>query len=138
MQTEYDIAIIGGGLAGLAASIQLSRKGYSIILFEKETYPYHKVCGEYISFESWDFLTSLGLQLQDLRLPKINTLLLTAPNGKQLTTQLPLGGFGISRYLLDSSLAEIAMACGVNLLQNTKVDDIKLEDGYTISFSGNS
>ncbi len=60
-ETLYDAAIIGGGLAGLALSIQLAKKGYKTILFEKEQYPFHKVCGEYISMESWPFLESLGL-----------------------------------------------------------------------------
>ena len=36
----YDAAIIGGGLAGLALSIQLARRGHSIILYEKEQYPF--------------------------------------------------------------------------------------------------
>ncbi|MBC7511814.1 MAG: FAD-dependent oxidoreductase, partial [Ferruginibacter sp.] len=49
---QYDITIIGGGLAGLALAIQLVKKGYSVALFEKEQYPFHKVCGEYISLES--------------------------------------------------------------------------------------
>ena len=52
----YDLAIVGGGLAGLALSIQIAREGYRVILFEKEQYPLHRVCGEYISLESWDFL----------------------------------------------------------------------------------
>lgn len=122
---DYDVAIIGGGLAGLAAAIQLSGKGHSVVLLEKEAYPFHKVCGEYISLESWDFLASLGLPLSSLLLPRINTLCLTAPNGKEFTTSLPLGGFGISRYLLDKSLAGIAVKNGVTLLQNTKVDEVK-------------
>lgn len=138
MQTDYDIAIIGGGLAGLAASIQLSKKGYRVVLFEKEIYPCHKVCGEYVSLESRHFLSSLGLPLNDLDLPIIDTLLLTAPNGKELTTKLPLGGFGISRYLLDSSLAEIAVKNGVQLMQKTKVDDVKFKNDYAIYFSGRS
>ncbi len=137
LNTDYDIAIIGGGLAGLAASIQLSRKGHSVILFEKEEYPFHKVCGEYISLESWNFLQSLGLLLQTMNLPLIDTLQLTAPNGKELITKLPLGGFGISRYLLDKSLADIAVASGVVLLQKTKVDDVKREDdSFVVPFSG--
>ena len=136
MQTDYDIAIIGGGLAGLAASIQLSRKGYSVVLFEKEVYPFHKVCGEYLSLESWDFLTSLGIALKDLHLPIIDTLQLTAPNGNSLTTKLPLGGFGISRYLLDSSLAKMAVDSGVNIRQRTKVDDVRSGDSYQVHFSG--
>jgi flavin-dependent dehydrogenase len=43
LNQEYDVAIIGGGLAGLAASIQLSGVGHSVVLFEKEKYPFHKV-----------------------------------------------------------------------------------------------
>ena len=60
----YDIAIVGGGLAGLSLSILLARKGFRICLFEKESYPFHKVCGEYISMESWDFLVGLGFGLK--------------------------------------------------------------------------
>src|SRR5215204_1583164 len=116
-QTDYDVAIIGGGLAGLAASIQLSRRGYKVALFEKETYPFHKVCGEYVSLESRDFLISLGLDLDHLNLPLIDTLHLTAPNGKEFITDLPLGGFGISRYALDNSLAQIAIKNGVHVFR---------------------
>ena len=43
-QKKYDVAIIGGGLAGLALSIQLAKKNYSVILFEKEKYPFQVIC----------------------------------------------------------------------------------------------
>ena len=33
---KYDVAVIGGGLAGLALSIQLSKEGFLVILFEKD------------------------------------------------------------------------------------------------------
>ncbi len=48
----YPCAIIGGGLGGLCLAIQLARQGVEVILFEKNSYPQHKVCGEYISMES--------------------------------------------------------------------------------------
>ena len=132
---HFDVAIIGGGLAGLALSIQMVRAGKTVILFEKETFPFHKVCGEYISMESWDFLVSLGVDLQSLDLPRINNLLLTAPNGTSLKANLPLGGFGISRYKLDSLLAEIARREGVVLMEATKVNSVDLEnDIFTISY----
>jgi len=126
---KYDIAIIGGGLAGLSLSILLARKSYRVCLFEKESYPFHKVCGEYISMESWDFLVSLGLPLDIWALPKIHQLYLTAPNGESITESLPLGGFGISRYKLDAALAVLARSAGVNLFENTKVNNIHFEDG---------
>jgi flavin-dependent dehydrogenase len=130
----YDVAIIGGGLAGLAASIQLTKAGYSVILFEKEKYPFHKVCGEYISLESWNYVCQLGLSLQNMDLPIIDTLLLTAPNGRTFTTQLPLGGYGISRYKLDFLLANIAKRIGVHLIEETKVDNVLFDEGFYIRF----
>jgi flavin-dependent dehydrogenase len=124
----YDVAIVGGGLAGLALSIQSAKAGYKTILFEKEKYPFHKVCGEYISFESWNFLEDLGVPLSQMNLPLIRRLLVTAPNGKELEQDLPLGGFGLSRYILDAMLADIAKRNGVEILERMKVEDIKFEN----------
>lgn len=122
--TIYDVAIIGGGLAGLALGIQLARNGYGVVLLEKEKYPFHKVCGEYISNESKPFLESLGIPLAQMSLPQIDTLHLTAPDGKLFRTRLPLGGFGIRRYTLDYLLAEKARQSGVTLLEETKATEI--------------
>lgn len=134
MNETYDVAIIGGGLAGLASSIQLAKAGHSVILFEKERYPFHKVCGEYLSLESWSFLKGLGLPLEEMNLPLIDTLFLTAPNGKYFETKLPLGGFGISRYRLDCMLAGIAKKNGVHLFEQTKVDDVAFDNSFHIRF----
>ena len=77
----FDVAIIGGGLAGLSLSIQCSRAGYTAILFEKEKYPFHKVCGEYISFESWNFINDLGLDRVDKQFLLILTWVALASAG---------------------------------------------------------
>ncbi len=136
--SAYDVAIVGGGLAGLALSIQLADNGYSVVLFEKERYPFHKVCGEYISMESWNFLESLGLSLSALLLPRIKKLQLSAPNGRKLTVELPLGGFGISRYKIDASLASIAKQKGVLVLEDTKVQEIVFDEHeFTVSYHDN-
>jgi flavin-dependent dehydrogenase len=128
----YDVIIAGGGLAGLALSIQLAKAGYRVALFEKERYPYHKVCGEYISLESWNFLQELGLPLSDWNLPVIRTLLLSAPNGLSLEQELPLGGFGISRYKIDAALAALARTAGVDLFEGVRVNDIGFEKQVSI------
>ena len=131
--TKYDVAITGGGLAGLCLSIALSKKGHRVILLEKEVYPFHRVCGEYISMESWDYLKRLGVPLDKMDLPRIRKLQITSIGGDALLQQLPLGGFGISRYLLDSTLADIAVRNNVILKTNIKVDDIKFDSGNFIT-----
>ena len=124
----YPCAIIGGGLGGLCLAIQLARQGMEVILFEKNTYPQHKVCGEYISMESWGFLQDLGLPLDDLDLPRLTQLGISAQSGFMLNSQLPLGGFGISRYSLDDQLCQIARKWGVTVLENCKVLDVQNAD----------
>src|SRR5260221_1484306 len=132
----YDTAIVGGGLAGLALSIQLSKKRYKVILFEKEKYPFQKVCGEYISRESWDFLKSFGLPLDKWKLPVIKKLQVSSPKGKLIKHVLPLGGFGISRYKIDAALAEIAKEAGVEIKEETKVTGIDFKNEiFTIQSS---
>jgi menaquinone-9 beta-reductase len=126
------VAIVGGGLAGLALSIQLARKGHSVILFEKEQYPFHKVCGEYISLESWNFLKTLGVDLPALNVPVITQLQVSSVKGKLLQQRLPLGGFGISRYTLDNHLVQIAKDAGVIVMENTKVSDIIFTNDHFI------
>lgn len=121
---NYDIGIIGGGLAGLSMAILFAQKGYKTILLEKELYPFNRVCGEYISMESWPFLQSLDINHTLNDLPQINQLSLSAPNGKTFSCKLPLGGFGISRYLLDDLLQQKAKKVGAAIHCGEKVTDI--------------
>ncbi len=126
-------AIIGGGLAGLSLSIQLAKAGYKVALFEKEKYPFHKVCGEYISFESWNFIEQLGLPLNKMNLPVIKKLMVSSPNGNKITSNLDMGGFGISRFLLDNELCKIARQNGVEVFEETKVNDVSFtNDTFTV------
>ena len=131
---KYDVAIVGGGVAGLTLAIQLADSGFSCILFERNSYPYHKVCGEYISMESWDFLERIGLRLTSMNLPRIDKLRVSSPNGNFFSHTLALGGFGISRFLLDSELVKIAESKGVCLLDACKVMDIGFDsDSFIIT-----
>ncbi len=133
----YDIAVIGGGLAGLCLSLQAAEKGYSVILFEKEEYPFHKVCGEYISLESYDFLKGLGVPLEQWEVPIIKRFQSSDAKGNLYNFNLPLGGFGVSRYKLDDCLYKLALAKGVHVHNQTRVNNAMLNpnDIFTVQTS---
>ena len=135
-QLLYDIAITGGGVGGLTLAIQAARAGYSVILFEKNNYPFHRVCGEYISNESRQFLQQLGLPVTEMKLPEISDLLLTDLSGREYLFPLDKGGFGISRFQLDFLLYRIAADLGVCFKTETKVLDIRFkEEVFTLHTS---
>ncbi|ALW85161.1 FAD-dependent oxidoreductase [Hymenobacter sedentarius] len=115
--------MIGGGLAGLAAALDLAGRGHRVAVVERKQYPFHKVCGEYVSNEVLPYLRRLGADPAALAPAAINTFLLSSPGGRCLTAPLDLGGFGVSRYLLDDFLYRLAVARGVTFyLKNTVTD----------------
>lgn len=133
METKKDILIIGGGLAGLTAAIHLLKSGFPVTLIEKNTYPQHKVCGEYISNEVLPYLEWLGLTIDAAAPSRIQNFQISTVEGKYLNAVLPLGGFGISRYTLDALLYKHALATGCQFIQETVTDITFSEDEFQVS-----
>ena len=121
-KTKYDVIIIGGGLAGLTSAIHLSMENYSVLLIEKNSYPKHKVCGEYVSNEVLPYLEFLGFNPFEFGAKRISEFELTTHNNKRIKAKLPLGGFGISRYEFDFQLYKLAIKNSVTVCQDTVTD----------------
>jgi menaquinone-9 beta-reductase len=134
------ITIIGGGLAGLIASIRLARRGLNCTLIEKRHYPFHRVCGEYISNETVPFLTRENLLPAEILLPVFNRFQLSSVNGKSREIDLDLGGFGISRYTFDHWLYQLACREGVTVLTETEVDEVNFsaEENHFVIKTGST
>ena len=126
--TTFDVIIIGGGLAGLTNAIHLSKFKQRVLLIEKNSYPKHKVCGEYISNEVLPYLNSLGIDPIKEGAKQISKVQVSTTNGNLIKGELPLGGFGMSRYFLDSLLLKKALFNGVQVLKDS-VDSIVFEKG---------
>ena len=99
-----NVVIVGGGLAGLTSALHLTQSGLRVTLIEKNPYPRHKVCGEYISNEVLPYLDYLGVDPFKFGAKKIDNFELSAVQGKSVFAELPLGGFSISRFQLDHLL----------------------------------
>ena len=127
------VIIVGGGLAGLTSAIHLSGLGFTVTVFEKNAYPKHKVCGEYISNEVLPYLTSLRLNLKELHPTNITKLHFSTKSGRSINVSLPLGGFGISRYTLDNFLFNKAVANGCRVIRETVDNIVFAEDFFTVT-----
>lgn len=133
MVCETDILIVGGGLAGLTAALHLQQNGVNIILIEKESYPQHKVCGEYISNEVLPYFEWLGLDIAALAPTALHKLQLSTVSGISMFADLPLGGFGISRYALDDSLYRKLIEKGATVHFDTVTDLNFAHDNFQIT-----
>ena len=130
--TSFDVIIIGGGLAGLTNAIHLSKSRRRVLLIEKNSYPKHKVCGEYISNEVLPYLNSLGINPIKDGAKQISKVQVSTTKGNLIKGELPLGGFGMSRYFLDSLLLRKARFNGVQVLKDSVDSIVFKKDIFTV------
>lgn len=97
------------------------------MLIERNEYPKHKVCGEYISNEVLPYLQYLDADPMTTGAKKISRFLLSTTRGKAIETKLPLGGFGVSRYTLDHFLVHNAIKNNATIICDS-VSDVQFEN----------
>ncbi|MGY4384396.1 flavin-dependent dehydrogenase [Pedobacter sp. UYP24] len=134
---KEEIIIIGGGLAGLVCAIDLLQRGKSVMLIEKTVYPQHKVCGEFISNEVRSYLDSLAININDLAPAEISKFTLSTPSGTTINCNLPLGGFGISRFTLDYFLYQKALIAGCRIITDTVENIVFLAGQFSVQTQNN-
>jgi len=127
---ERDVIIVGGGLAGLTAALDLTQNGIGVLVIEKTPFPRHKVCGEYVSREVIPYLKHLGVEVETG--VAIDHLLLSTQQGDSFKFQLPLGGIGISRYALDDLLYQRCLQEGVTICFDTVTDIFYEKDRFEV------
>ena len=135
-----EVLIVGGGVAGCAASIALARKGRSVTLVEREVTPRHKVCGEFLSGEALQDLHGLGIDVTSLRAVRIHSVRLAAASSAA-EAPLPFSAASLTRRSLDTALISEAIASGVKVEQGRSVESLSratantwqvtLDDGTT-------
>ena len=99
--SEFDIAIIGGGPAGSTAAIHLSRAGLEVCLFEKKTFPREVLCGEFLSAEVIESLKKLNLYNKFLLLNpnRINSFRFINEDSSELETKFRFEAYSIHRVV---------------------------------------
>lgn len=112
----WDAVVVGAGPAGSVAARELARRGRSVLLIDKATFPRPKVCGCCLNAVALAALEAVGLG----RVPAacgsvpLRGVRLTA-GGRSAVLPLP-GGVAVSREALDIALIREAEAAGVEVV----------------------
>jgi flavin-dependent dehydrogenase len=137
---QDEILILGGGVAGCAASIALARKGRAVRLIEREPTCRHKVCGEFLSGEALKDLYALGIDVASLGAVPIDYVRLAAAS-RAAEAPLPFPAASLTRKALDTALVADAITTGVRMERGRSVQSLErttsntwqatLDDGTT-------
>ena len=152
----YDVAIIGGGLAGLSLAIQLKqrRPATRIVVVEKQAHPVpeaaHKVGESSVEVGAHYFANVLGLadHLQARQLPKLGLRFFFSADGNQditarpefgTNTFFPARSFQLDRGRLENHLGEVALGLGVEFLSGATIREARIGSGgaaHALTVSG--
>ena len=103
----HDVVVVGAGLAGSGIAAALAQRGWDVLLIDRDRFPRHKVCGEFLSPEAQHSLQALGLldEVAVLGPVPLHAAAITTPGGATVEMALPADAWGLSRYALDARLA---------------------------------
>ena len=128
--TQVDVAIVGGGPAGLSTAIALAMRGVSSIIVEKKSWPIDKVCGEGLMPTGVAVLERLGVldHLADDMARPFHGIRYIDASGVQAEGRFPREpGLGIRRIGLSQALYDRATQLEkVSFWDNTTVRNIEL------------
>jgi menaquinone-9 beta-reductase len=135
--TEYDAIIIGGGPAGTSAAITLAGRGIRVLLLEEKRMPRAKLCGEFITPESFPTLERLGVMGEMIAAgaQRLTQLSLVVASGKRVRTPLAAmsdvadWAMSLSRARFDQVLFEKARAAGADCREGIAVRQCLVEEG---------
>lgn len=119
--------IIGGGPAGSAAAIALTRHGIRTTVIERDREVRDAICGGFLSWRTLDALATLGVMPRG---HAIGTLALFAAD-RCARVALPGRAIGLSRRSLDTLMRNAAVTAGAGL-DHASVREI---DGHAVHFS---
>ena len=117
---DWDVVVVGAGLAGGLAAHGLARRGVRVLLVEQRVFPRWKVCGACLSPQALAALEAAGLAglVADQGGLDLGSLELGVAG---LVSPIALGsGRVLSRARLDQALVEAAEAVGATVLTGTR------------------
>ncbi|MBS1813491.1 MAG: FAD-dependent monooxygenase [Acidobacteria bacterium] len=138
MSTKLDAVIAGGGPAGCALAILLAQQGRTVELIEKSTHADNKVCGEFYSNETVQYLKFLGIDLHSMGALPIASVRL-ARKRVIAECELPFLGLSLPRRIVDEALLERAYAVEARLIRGKNVEALQhREDAWVFRCSDGS
>jgi flavin-dependent dehydrogenase len=131
-----DVAIVGGGPAGLAAAIGAARRGLSVVVLEKRSFPLDKACGEGLMPSGLHALERLGVRplIDPAGCAPFEGVRYVQEDGSCAEARFASGeGLGIRRTALSAALARRATELGVTLRARTTVRRLRrFPDGVAL------
>jgi len=134
---DADVAVVGAGPAGTATALFAARRGYRVIVFDKQAFPRDKPCGEGLMPGGRPVLRELGLEdaIVSGGAPPLQGIQFGLAGQQPVAVPFPehggeQAGLGIRRLAFDARLVDaLGHHAQIEFCPQTEARDIKASDG---------
>jgi menaquinone-9 beta-reductase len=152
---QFDVIVVGGSVSGAPTATWLARKGYNVLMVERDTFPRDTNSTHFIWPRGMSYLNRLGVANKVLEQTPSFKQLEVSIEGISLHGGVPLQAVkdrfiklhgddrgvvdyyaGPRRYYLDKLLMDEARASGVDVREATNVQSVIIEDGQVVGVRG--
>ncbi|SFG36179.1 Dehydrogenase (flavoprotein) [Duganella sp. CF458] len=153
---QFDAIVVGGSVSGAPTATWLARKGYKVLMVERDTFPRDTNSTHFIWPRGMSYLNRLGVAGKVLEQTPSFKQLEVSIEGISLHGGVPVQAVkdrfiklhgnddgvvdyysGPRRFYLDKVLLDEARASGVDVREATTVQSLIVEDGQVVGVRGN-
>lgn len=153
---QFDVIVVGGSVSGAPTATWLARKGYKVLMVERDTFPRDTNSTHFIWPRGMSYLNRLGVAGKVLEQTPSFKQLEVSIEGISLHGGVPLQAVkdrfiklhgnddgvvdyysGPRRFYLDKVLMDEARASGVDVREATTVQSLIVEEGQVVGVRGN-
>ena len=135
----YDVIVVGARVAGSPTAMLLARRGYKVLLVDRDEFPSDTMSTHYVHFPGMARLRNWGLldRLWGAGTPPIEKFTVFLGDQQfsppRLSEETPCAP---RRYVLDTLLAEAAVEAGAELRAGFSVRELIFEDDAVVGIRG--
>ena len=121
---KWEVAVVGAGPGGAFTARELAKKGFNVILFEKERFPRDKLCGGWLTPL---VVKKLGWNENKIKMHRFKNIRVYDPYLNSVLVGDMVDNYTVLREEFDHALAQDAVDAGVELKESAAVKSLSLK-----------
>ena len=135
---KRQVVVIGAGPAGSSAAFYNAKKGFDVLLLDKESFPREKVCGDAYQSTLYPIFEEMGIyeEMEAHVQTEVKHIRLWGPNEEDAKMKVEHGEWIIPRRIGDDIIRRAALRAGADWMEGFEATELVVKKGFVKGVKG--